>query len=258
MRGLLTIACVLCIYSALAQYPNAHAHNDYEHSSPLFDALDHGFTSVEVDVHLANDELWVTHNRPTSSSKSLEALYLKPISKLIADKGALFPDYAGDFYLMIDIKTDADKTYMAIESLLRSYVHIIDKPLDKSDDDHPLKVFLSGNRPIKAILNSQNPPVAIDGRPDELEQDIPALLMPVISQRFSQYNPFKPLGKIDPEKEMELQSYINAVHAEGKKVRFWAHPDDPETWEYLLSLGVDLINSDKLHELDVFLTEKEP
>jgi hypothetical protein len=30
----------------------AHAHNDYLHKNPLFDALNNGFISVEVDVHL--------------------------------------------------------------------------------------------------------------------------------------------------------------------------------------------------------------
>src|SRR5436190_12307328 len=29
--------------------PQLHAHNDYEHKRPLFDALDHGFCSVEAD-----------------------------------------------------------------------------------------------------------------------------------------------------------------------------------------------------------------
>jgi len=33
---------------------NAHAHNDYLHKNPLFDALKNGFTSVEVDIHLLN------------------------------------------------------------------------------------------------------------------------------------------------------------------------------------------------------------
>jgi len=39
-----------------------HAHNDYEHARPLFDALDHGFMSVEVDVFLINNQLLVGHD----------------------------------------------------------------------------------------------------------------------------------------------------------------------------------------------------
>ena len=34
---------------------NMHAHNDYTHHRPLFDALDHGFASVEADIRLNGD-----------------------------------------------------------------------------------------------------------------------------------------------------------------------------------------------------------
>lgn len=35
---------------AVVPLERAHAHNDYEHDRPLFDALDSGFKSVEADV----------------------------------------------------------------------------------------------------------------------------------------------------------------------------------------------------------------
>src|ERR1019366_2575676 len=41
----------------------AHAHNDYEHSRPLWDALDQGFCSVEADIYLVNGQLLVAHDR---------------------------------------------------------------------------------------------------------------------------------------------------------------------------------------------------
>ncbi len=256
MRKLITIASLLLVHVTLAQHHNAHAHNDYEHAKPLTDALKHGFTSIEADVHLSGDELLVAHNRPTASSKSLEALYLQPISDLIKEHGALYPGYNGDFYLMLDIKTEAEATYLAIEVLLNKHLEIIDTPLDDGDDDHPVKVFLSGNRPISQLLQNTHPLVALDGRPEDLANNIPASLMPVVSQNFGRYNPFTLTGKVNSDKELKLRQYIDAVHEQGKKVRFWALPDEPKTWDYLLSLGVDLINSDKLEELDIFLTER--
>lgn len=48
--------------SAVAQpapLERAHAHNDYEHARPLFDALERGFNSVEADVHLVDGRLLV-------------------------------------------------------------------------------------------------------------------------------------------------------------------------------------------------------
>ena len=40
---------------------HAHAHNDYEHKRPLFDALDRGFCSIEADIYLVGGELLVGH-----------------------------------------------------------------------------------------------------------------------------------------------------------------------------------------------------
>ena len=48
----------------------AHAHNDYEHNRPLYDALDHGFTSVESDVWLVDGELLVAHDRGRCEPRS--------------------------------------------------------------------------------------------------------------------------------------------------------------------------------------------
>jgi alkaline phosphatase len=46
------------------------------------------------------------------------------------------------------------------------------------------------------------------------------------------------------------------VHAKGKKVRFWATPDFPEAWEVLLSLKVDVINSDDVAALASFIKQQ--
>src|SRR3954468_10159458 len=64
--------------------PNAHAHNDYLHSRPLFDALDHGFTSVEADVFPVNGELLVAHvHSAAKPERTLDKLYLAPLAERI-------------------------------------------------------------------------------------------------------------------------------------------------------------------------------
>ena len=63
---LLSIVLVL-IFSNCGQeleVIQGHAHNDYENENPLRDALENGFISVEVDVHLADDNLYVSHDFP--------------------------------------------------------------------------------------------------------------------------------------------------------------------------------------------------
>ena len=43
--------------------PRAHAHNDYQHAHPLFDALHHGFVGVEADVYLVGKALRISHDK---------------------------------------------------------------------------------------------------------------------------------------------------------------------------------------------------
>jgi hypothetical protein len=68
--------------------PQAHAHNDYEHQRPLLDALDHGFTGVEADIWLVNGKLLVAHEEAhIKPERTLEALYLDPLKKRVAENG---------------------------------------------------------------------------------------------------------------------------------------------------------------------------
>src|SRR5882672_7559979 len=63
-----------------ALLPHAHAHNDYEHTRPLLDALERGFCSVEADVWLVNGQLLVAHDlKDGKAERTLRALYLDPL-----------------------------------------------------------------------------------------------------------------------------------------------------------------------------------
>src|SRR5215471_5490757 len=65
-----------------------HAHNDYEHKRPLFDALDHGFCSVEADIYLVDGKLLVAHERQdVKPDRTLERLYLDPIRERVRANG---------------------------------------------------------------------------------------------------------------------------------------------------------------------------
>jgi len=56
------------------------AHNDYEHTRPLLDALALGFCAVEADVFLTNGLMLVGHDpRDLTPTRSLTNLYLDPL-----------------------------------------------------------------------------------------------------------------------------------------------------------------------------------
>src|SRR6185437_13422660 len=77
MRGnhhirLIVTLCVVTIWIRIAGADQSdqpvplihcHAHNDYEHTHPFFDAESNGFCSFEADVHLVDGALLVAHDR---------------------------------------------------------------------------------------------------------------------------------------------------------------------------------------------------
>src|SRR2546428_9116617 len=70
----------------------AHAHNDYEHTRPLLDALDHGFCSIEADIWLVDGKLLVAHDRgKVKPDRTLQALYLDPMRERVRrNRGGAF------------------------------------------------------------------------------------------------------------------------------------------------------------------------
>ena len=101
---------------------HAHAHNDYEHKRPLMDALEHGFCSVEADIHLVNGKLLVAHNRSqVLPERTLEALYLAPLrARVLKNGGHVYPN-GPEFTLLIDIKDDWRQSYPVLRENLKQY-----------------------------------------------------------------------------------------------------------------------------------------
>ncbi len=241
--------------------PKAHAHNDYKHERPLLDALDHGFTSVEADVFLVEGQLYVYHDLPDSidSTRTLEELYLKPLAERVREnEGRVYPGYGDFFYLMIDFKTKADSTYMTLKPLLEKYKDILSAVRDGEEErTKPIKIFISGSRPVEQILEETVALAALDGRADDLGKEIPVSLMPVVSQNILNYTLWRGRGDMRKADQDRIKGLVERTHAEGKKLRFWAAPDNKEAWEKLLELGVDLINTDKLAELSAFMKSRD-
>ncbi len=242
----------LCFSQENAPHQHAHAHNDYEHAQPLWNALENKFISVEADVHLVNGILLVLHEQPRHDGRSLQQLYLAPLDSLITiNAGNIYPGYNGPFYLMIDCKTEAESTYRAIQKEVAKYGN-----LRCTASNCPVKIFISGNRALNTMSNEEYMGIALDGRPNDLGKDISAERMPVISDHFSNWSSWK--GKSEPSAEdlSRIRSLAQRVHAEGKKLRLWAIPDHELAWAILLEAGVDFINSDQLERLNTFLTNK--
>lgn len=239
--------------------PQAHAHNDYLHDRPLLDALSHGFTSVEADIFLVGEELCVAHDAPEiRPERTLQRLYLDPLrERAKANDGRVYRDYAR-FLLLIDIKSAAEPTYRRLHEVLAEYRDLVTSFGPDGRRDRAVLVIISGNRPFELMRSQPVRYAGYDGRLADLYSDAPAELVPMISDHWGRNFTWRGVGPMpDPERQ-KLRDIVEAAHAKGRLVRFWATPDARsdarETlWKQLLAAGVDLINTDGLEGLQAFL-----
>ena len=234
-----------------------HAHNDYQHPRPLLDALEHGFNSVEVDIHLVGDELLVAHDlEEVDTARTLERLYLAPLRTRVAAHGGAVHAGADPFLLLIDIKGDAEATYARLHPLLRRYADVLTITVGDLVVEGPVVAVLSGNRPRSALLAAPVRFASFDGRLDDLdlEAGLPASFMPLVSENWRSITDWDGEGVAPPGLRGELQALASEAAAQGRRLRFWGTPDRPAVWALLRDTGVDLINTDDLVGLSAFLT----
>jgi hypothetical protein len=241
----------------------AHAHNDYEHVRPLYDALDHGFTSVEADIFLVDGDLLVAHDpEDVDPARTLRSLYLDPLRHK-ALHGGIYPGSRVRFQLLIDIKTEGESTYAALDTLLRSprYEFLWTKYRFGHVKRGPVTAVVSGNRP-RATMEAQRTRFAFyDGRianPDDLGPGDDARLTPLVSDNWTTLFSWRGDGEMPDDERAELREIVDTAHAAGQRVRFWETPDaaGPErdaVWRELVAAGVDHINTDDLAGLAEFL-----
>jgi hypothetical protein len=152
---------------------------------------------------------------------------------------------------MIDIKTEAKTTYQAIKRAAVNYPALL-----CTSENCPVQIFLSGNRPVSMIEKEGYAGIAVDGHASDVGKGLHSELMPVISDHFNNWSGWN--GKTKPtSKDLQrIKALAQRVHAEGKKLRLWAIPDNELAWAALLDAGVDFINTDRITELNTFLAER--
>jgi hypothetical protein len=237
----------------------AHAHNDYLHERPLLDALDHGFCSIEADVWVSNEELLVAHTvleiRP---GKTLEALYLKPLSDCAAKRGGWVYEPGRTVTLLIDFKSDGKATYLVLARQLEKYRQLF-APRDPGGGRPavpPVLAVISGDRPIDAIAADEHRLCGVDGRLPDINSTESATLIPLISDAWSAHFTWNGTGAIPGAERQKLRRRVEETHASGRRLRFWGAPDNEAVWSELYGAGVDLLNADDLARLQKFLSSQ--
>jgi hypothetical protein len=238
---------------------HAHAHNDYEHDRPLYDALENGFNSVEADIFLVDDNLYVAHNaRDIKPDRTLRSLYLDPLKQRIIENNGHVYQNGSQFILLIDIKTGALETYKVLDKIMAEYRDIFTSFGPDGRKDKAVLAIISGNRPREFMEAQKLRYAACDGRLTDLQSEYPADLIPMISDNWTKYFTWNGMGEMPAEEHDRLKDIVQRAHEKGRLVRFWSTPDNPSPareaiWREFLSAGVDLLNTDDLEGLRQFL-----
>lgn len=232
----------------------AHAHNDYNQRRPLFDALDHRFCSIEADIYLTNGQLLVAHNlKDVQPNGSLEKLYLKPLLEQVQKNGGRVYRDGPPVILLIDVKSDAPTTYAALREVLKNYAGMLTKFDHGKIATNAVTVVISGNRATEIIAKEKVRYAACDGGIDDLESGKPPGLFPLISVEWKKHFQWKGVGPFPVEEKSRLRGIVEKTHGQGRRLRFWGTPDQPEFWRALFDANVDLIGTDDLDKLEKFL-----
>ncbi|NES04493.1 MAG: DUF839 domain-containing protein [Okeania sp. SIO2F4] len=253
--------------------PFTHAHNDYEHDFPLFDALSYGFISVESDIWLYpddNENLRVAHDPvldPTTLP-TLEELYLDPLQDLKEefDNGGVYAD-GTPLTLLIDIKSEGLSTYQRLHEVLTEYqaespglftTYTQDEMGNYTVTPGAVTPIISGDRPREFMESQEVRYAGYDGRKSDIGTDADPGFMPLISDNWNNFFSgdlaWDGTGTIPEDTEAELNRIVSEVQGEDKIFRFWNLPQDaPSVWGPLFEAEIDLINTDDLAGLSTFI-----
>ena len=213
LSGLLVLAAAQAGGEAAPVVPliHAHAHNDYEHPRPLFDALDHGFCSVEADVYVVKDQLLVGHEaKDLRPERTLEKLYLDPLRERVrANNGRVYRD-GPTVYLLVDVKTEARATYKALDKVLARYADILSVVDHGKFEQKAVTAVISGNQAPELLAAQTVRYAGLDGRLSDLDSEVPAHQMPWISDRWTAHFHWQGKGPMPADERAKLA----AVRAE--------------------------------------------
>lgn len=252
---------ILLMFSetATSQIPLIHAHNDFQRTEPLTNALRHRVYSIEADVFLVNDTLRVAHKEnELAAAPTLWEMYLQPIIKLFNEnKGCISTDSSYSPVLMIDVKKSSRASLANLVQLLSPHPSVF----DRSTNPLAVQIVISGDRPPRK-KTEEDPDgesswtrypkyIFFDGRPKDDYDN--ATLQRVVFISDSYFNYVVPSDSIDHN----IRQVVQKVHGMGKLLRLYTAPDSPAAWERLQKLGVDIINTDKVTECSNFFAEKQ-
>lgn len=233
-----------------------HAHNDYEHTRPLLDALDAKFESVEADIWLDGTDIGVSHTGAPFKG-SLKALYLDPLAARVAANGGSVHGDGKPFFLWLDLKQGDAALQELVANQLGAQAW-----LTRFDDAGEVQagavtVILTGDDGAKrALVNRAGP------RPYTRDSNSFTTMDPPADGKWSAYAvnywsfmQWDGNGNIPATQKRQLENLVNGAHAVGRRIRLYANPDTPAWWRAAKAAHVDFVGGDDLTGIAAALAE---
>lgn len=243
-----------------------HSHNDYWRPVPFFSAITAGCVSIEADVWLIENELYVAHERSEIvPDRTLRRLYIDPLVELLDSKNPV-SNYRSDapprgifdtrpnqpVTLLIDFKSGGVETWPQVVSQLsplrdRGYLTYYN---GAEIVPRPVVIVVSGNAPFDILTsNTTYRDIFYDAPLAKIEdRELPS---PIPDSRnhphhvVHTHEPFAPansyyasasykksvgipwLFRISSRQLERISTQVNNAHRRGLKVRYWGIPSWP-------------------------------
>ncbi|CUS13610.1 unnamed protein product [Tuber aestivum] len=248
-----------------------HSHNDYWRDVPLRTAIANGAISVEADVWLFNETLYIGHDTSSlTENRTFENLYINPLVDILTKQnptscfahtktrnttsGVFDTSISQTLFLFVDLKTSGKETWPAVVKALAP-LRALDYLASIQDDvliPGPVTVIGTGSTPLDAIRPLSTRDYFFDGVLRTLDsQNITKVISPVASAQLS-----STVGKVGHEglnatQRGMVKRQVEEAHKKGIFVRYWDLPGWPvslrnRVWRDLVGAGVDLLNVDDL------------
>lgn len=219
-----------------------HSHNDYYQNVPFWTAYSCGLNSIEVDVILKRDTLFVAHSmNEIVAYNTIENLYLKPIKEALKINSGLNQH----LQLLIDIKTEPSASLKALVKVLETYPELI--------NSKSISFVISGNQPRPDAYLDYPSYIKFDYQSLEPLPKDALTKVGLISLPFSMVSKWNGKGRLTKDDYKKVLEVINSAHAFNKPFRFWGCPDSKTAWKVFAELGVDFINTDRPCEASSYI-----
>lgn len=255
MKNLTAILLLCLCFHANAQQPlKAHSHNDYSNVIPFWIAYYNHFSSIEADIWIVNDELYVAHDRQAiKPERTLDALYLQPIVNMVRYNGGKpWHDFPSGLQILIDLKTEGVPTLDLLTKKLKEYPDVFDPAVNAN----AVSIVISGNRPDPSLYQNYPSFIFFDGILGQKYTGEQLARIPLFSENLATLIRWDGKSAFTEKDNKKLLSLIDSLHTMNKKVRFWNAPDNPVAWDILLKSGIDYVNTDHINQLATFLQKR--